>query len=345
MYQYPSDITVLGSEKVGKKTLTKFKLLSNISELDYMFTMGMGISIKTIEIDNTIVKLRFSIFSCVQYWWDGTLKGILQNLVRGAHGAIILYDITNSKSLERIPQWIRVVKDNAGEVPIILVGNKLDLKQQREITKEQVEKIKNEHDIASSMEISLKTGENVEKMVSNLTRMILNSYKTLDKYKVDVDEYKKRMITYINQAEEGVNLPNDYQNLAELMERLKNAINTSIRKNERKENIIYGYVLLIRNCFDLLKEPFLLIDKESLQTNIDQAYKSIYDILRRDRSIYYNTHGIMIMMLGTDQTRQFYNKYKVKAPRSLKPILPKNWYLYALYITIAIVIFILLKNF
>lgn len=343
MYDLLFDVTVLGSEQVGKKTFAKCKFLDSFNDQDYMLTIGMDISLKTVEIDETIVKLRFSICSCAQYWWEGTLKGILQSLVSGAYGAIILYDTTNSKSLERIPQWIKVVKDNAGEVPILLVGNKLDLKQQREITKEQIESIKNEYDIASSMEISLKTGENMDKMVSNLTRMILNSYKSIAKGRIDVDEYKNRMITYINQTEEGTNLPNDYQNLAELIERLKNAINTSIRRNERKENIVYGYILLIRNCFDLLKEPILLRDEESLQTNINQAYKSIYDILRRDRSIYYNTRVIMMMILGTDQTRQFYSKYNVKKPRSFKPILPENWYLYALYLIFVIVILILLK--
>jgi len=342
MYDLLFDVTVLGSGQVGKKTFAKCKFL-DFNDHDYMFSIGMDFSLKTVEIDETIVKLRFIIYSCAQYWWEETPKSILPSMVRGAFGAIILYDVTNSKSLERIPQWIKVVKDNAGEVPILLVGNKLDLKQEREITIEQIEKIKNEHDIASSMEISVKTGENMEKMVSNLTRMILNSYKSIAKARIDVDEYKKRMITYINQAEEGVNLPDDYQNLAELIERLKNAINTSIHRNERKEKIVYGYVLLIRNCFDLLKEPILLLDKEILQTNIDQAYKSIHDILRRDRSIYYNTHLMMMMFLGTDQTRQFFSKYKVKEPRSLKPILPKKWYLYALYLIFAIVIFILLK--
>ena len=343
MSGYPFDISVLGSEHVGKKTFANCKFLDSFTDKDYMSTIGMDVSLKKVEINETIVKLRFSTFSCAQYWWAGTLNGILGHMVRGAYGAIILYDITNSKSIEQISQWIQIVKNNAGDIPILLAGNKLDLKEQREISKEQIETIKNEHNIASSMEISVKTGENMEKMVSKLARMVLNSYKSIAKARIDVDDYKKRIITYINQAEEGVNIPNDYQNLAELVEWLKNAINTSIRKNERKENIVYGYVLLIRICFDFIKEPILLLDKDLLQTNIDQAYKSIHDILRRDRSIYYNTHGIMRIFLGIDQTRQFYSKYKVKAPRSLKPILPKNWYLYAFYLTIVIVILILLK--
>ena len=172
-YQYLLHITVLGSENVGKKTFAKCRFLDYFSDLDYMLTMGVEISSKTIEIDNTIVKLAFHTFSDKQYRWDKTREYHLGILVRHSEGAVILYDITNSSSLKRIPQWIQIVKDNAGDTPILLVGTKLDLEQQREVTKEQIEVIKNKHTIASSMEISAKTGENIEKMIMVLIRMIL----------------------------------------------------------------------------------------------------------------------------------------------------------------------------
>ena len=177
MYQYLFDITVLGSEHVGKKTFAKGKFLQSFSDLNYMLTIGAEISLKTIEIDETIVRLRFRTFSCAQYRWDKTRKGNLGFLVRGSHGAIILYDVTNSKSIEQITRWIQIVKENAGDIPILLAGNKLDLKEQRELSQEQIETIKKEYDIASALEISAKTGENVEKLFSNLTNLILNQFK------------------------------------------------------------------------------------------------------------------------------------------------------------------------
>jgi len=342
MHQYLFDITVLGSAQVGKKTFAKCKFLRSFTDQEYMVTIGADISLKTVEIDETIVELRFRIFSCARHWWDKTRKGNLGILVRGANGAIILYDLTNSKSLELIPQWIQIVKDNAGNIPILLVGNKLDLTQQREISQDDIESIKEKYRIISSMEISVKTGENMDNMFLNLATIILKNIKINKLDRSEVDEYKNRMRKYINQAENGVNLPNDHKNLAESVEPLKNAINAKIRKKERNETIVYGYVLLIRCCLDLLKEPILLTDKKKFQTNIDQAYKSIHDILRRDKSIVYNTHVIMGMFLGIDQTRQFENKYKVKAPIA-RPILPKNWFLYAVYLIIVIAILIFLK--
>lgn len=342
MIKYVIHIAVLGSENVGKKTFAKGKFLDSFFDQDYMLTTGAEISLKTVEIDEKIVTLCFRTFSCAQYWWDKTIKSNLGILVRGAHGAIILYDVTKSKSTEQIPLWIQIVKDNAGNIPILLVGNKLDLKEQREILQDDIESIKEKYGIISSMEISVKTGENMDNMFLNLATIILKNIKINKLDRSEVDEYKNRMRKYINQAENGVNLPNDHKNLAESVEPLKNAINAKIRKKERNETIVYGYVLLIRCYLDLLKEPILLTDKKKFQTNIDQAYKSIHDILRRDKSIVYNTHIIMGMFLGIDQTRQFENKYKVKAP-ILRPILPKNWFLYAIYLIIVIAILIFLK--
>jgi len=70
-----------------------------------------------------------------------------------------------------------LIKNNLDyDPPILLVGNKLDLEENREVSKEQVEKFKEKHDISSSMEISLKTGENVEEMFMDITRIILKRW-------------------------------------------------------------------------------------------------------------------------------------------------------------------------
>ena len=177
MYNILFEIAILGSEHVGKKTLAKSKFLDNLGDLDYMLTIGMEFSNKKVKIDQTIVMLLIRTFSDKHRWWIKSPKGNLGNNMRGTKGAIVLYDITNSKSLEQIPQWIQIVRDNAGDIPILLVGNKLDLKEQREVSKEQIEKIKNEYNIASALEISVKTGENVEKLFSDLTNLILNQFK------------------------------------------------------------------------------------------------------------------------------------------------------------------------
>ena len=178
-FEYLFDIAVLGSEQVGKKTLAKSKVLGSFSDLDYMSTTGIDFASKTIEIGNTAAKLLIRIYNHKQLWWKNNSKITLEILVRHTHGAIILYDLTNLKSLEQTPQWIQIVRNNAGNIPILLVGNKSDLVRQREITNEHIEKVIQKHGVASSMEISATTGENIERMLINLTSKILTESKEL----------------------------------------------------------------------------------------------------------------------------------------------------------------------
>ncbi len=196
MIKYTFHIAVLGSENVGKKTLAKSKFFDHPSNLDTLDLRiyGWELTIKTVEIDFVKTKMIFQIFSHKHYWWDKTTPVYSEMHIRGKQGAIILYDITNQESLELIPQWVKIVKDNAGDIPIFLVGNKLDLTQQREITKEQIEKIKNEYEIAASMEISAKTGKNVDKMVSELAGVIVSNIKN----PIGLDEMRDDLVWYIN---------------------------------------------------------------------------------------------------------------------------------------------------
>lgn len=191
-YKYRFDIAVLGSENVGKKTLAKSNFFE--SQDDWLSTLGFALAIKTVKIEEITVKLMSRIFGHLEYHWDRTRKINSEIHLRHLHGAIILYDITNSKSIEQITQWIRIVKENAGNIPILLVGNKLDLNEQRKIAKEQIEKIKNEFILTSSIEISVKTGENIENMFTNLTLKILTESEEL------LDRNKDYYISLLNKA-------------------------------------------------------------------------------------------------------------------------------------------------
>jgi len=173
MYEYLFRISVFGCKNVGKNSLAKSKFLNNPFDLDYMATIGIEISSKTIEIYETGVRLTFFIFSPEQRFWDNTEKHNLGGLVRHSAGTVIMYDITDQITLDRASQWIQIIKNNTENIPILLIGNKLDLEEHRKVSKEQVEKFKDENNISSSMEISLKTGENVEKMFFDLTTMTL----------------------------------------------------------------------------------------------------------------------------------------------------------------------------
>lgn len=190
------DIVVLGSKNVGKKTMVKSKFFDSPGDSEFMAMIGVAFPIKNIEIYETKVKLRFRIFTHEQRFWGKNQKVNLEIQVRRKHGAIVIYDITNSETLEQASHWIQIVKDNTEGIPIFLVGNKLDLEEQREVSKEQAEKIKNKHNLASVMEISVKSEENMEKMISELAYMIINHIREIS----ELDEKRDSFVRSINSA-------------------------------------------------------------------------------------------------------------------------------------------------
>ena len=89
----------------------------------------------------------------------------------------MIYDITNALSLDCFSEWIQIIRNSAKyDPPLLLVGNKLDLEGDREVSKDQLKLFNENNDIYLTMEISLKTGENVEEMFRNVTSMLLKKY-------------------------------------------------------------------------------------------------------------------------------------------------------------------------
>ncbi|MFW9874013.1 MAG: Rab family GTPase [Candidatus Thorarchaeota archaeon] len=165
-------ICIFADNNVGKKLLTnKFLKCKDDKRLDTSSILGIKFNIKDIEINSKIIRLMI---------WEWSLENEIKKLIpyflERTNGVLFLYDITNTETLYKLTEWAAMIKENIKEgIPMLLVGNKLDLEENREVSEEQVEKFKEDYNISSSIEISAKTGENVEEMFKELTRMILNS--------------------------------------------------------------------------------------------------------------------------------------------------------------------------
>ena len=173
-YDYTFKICIFAGRNVGKKSLSK--RFSKFEDYSFGESQGVHFFLKTIGIYGKIVKLH--------YWLllGNTEKfkrfhpdiNINRQYIVGSNGIILMYDISNRDSFKYISEWYQLIKDKITyDVPILLVGNKLDLEKQREISKEEVEKLKKKYGISSSMEISLKTGENVLDMSTQIANLIL----------------------------------------------------------------------------------------------------------------------------------------------------------------------------
>ena len=88
-----------------------------------------------------------------------------------------MYDITKYSSLRNIEDWLVAFKeslsDDKREIPILMVGGKLDLSKERMISRRSAKKVSKKYKFLEYFECSSKTGENVDKIFKYLTRSII----------------------------------------------------------------------------------------------------------------------------------------------------------------------------
>ena len=116
-------IIVVGDANTGKSSILR-RFVDNEFEPSYLSTIGVDFKIKNITVDNICSKLQI---------WDTSgserFKTFTRSYYRGAHCAILVYDVTDRSTFEAIPYWVEEVDDGTGSIDFvkILVGSKIDL--------------------------------------------------------------------------------------------------------------------------------------------------------------------------------------------------------------------------
>ena len=164
-------ILILGDSTVGKTCfLTRYA--DNTFQENQMATLGVDYKLKNVKMeDGNIVKLQI---------WDTAgqdrFHSLTRNYFKGAHGIILLYDITTQSSFDNVSKWIKQIKEDASEkVVIILVGNKIDLEHKRAIPTEEGEKIAEEFGLIF-FECSAKTGKNINEAFNELIKKTVANF-------------------------------------------------------------------------------------------------------------------------------------------------------------------------
>lgn len=159
-------IILLGDTGVGKSCIL-LRLKDDRFEPLHDVTVGVTFSIQMISIGSESIKLQL---------WDTAgqeiFRSITRSYFRDSSCAIIVYDVTKRDTFDHIQGWINDVKELApANCLIAIVGNKIDLKQQRSIPTEEAEQFAQDHGCAF-FETSAATGENVKTVFEECTMMI-----------------------------------------------------------------------------------------------------------------------------------------------------------------------------
>lgn len=161
---------IFGDSQTGKTTLTH-KFLTNSFKEDIITTLGVDFHLKAIEVNGEMVKLQIWDFA-----GEERFRFLFPSYIRGASGAIFMYDITNYSSLAHVDEWFEIVEKEINyELPIIFVGGKTDLKHLKEVSSKKAMKLALAKGANGFIECSSKNGENVHKIFDLLTKIILRS--------------------------------------------------------------------------------------------------------------------------------------------------------------------------
>ncbi|CAD8197088.1 unnamed protein product [Paramecium octaurelia] len=162
-------IVFLGDQAVGKTSIINRFIFDNFTGNEQP-TVGIDFISKTLQVDNKSVRLQL---------WDTAgqerFRSLIPSYIRDSQAAIICFDITNDKSFQNLPRWIEDVKEERGdEVLIYILGNKIDLENERQVSTKQAEDKAKELG-AQFQEVSAKSAINVAEFFKKLSYDLLGN--------------------------------------------------------------------------------------------------------------------------------------------------------------------------
>ena len=166
-------LCLFGDGGVGKTTLTH-RFLTRVFNEDLKMTIGADFSVKELEIEGKTVVLRIWDFA-----GEDRFRVLLASFAKGADGGIFMFDITRYTSMKNIDDWLSFFKQGASkkqlQIPIIMVGGKLDLDEKRSVPPEDAIEVSKFHNLDGYIECSSKTGDNVEEVFELITRKMMEN--------------------------------------------------------------------------------------------------------------------------------------------------------------------------
>ncbi len=174
MPDYVLKLCLLGDGNVGKTSLV-YRYIENRFSNDFKSTLGVNLLKKKITLDEKYAGKTASL----QIWDLGGQKAYrkLRKLyLEGSQGALVVFDVTAQNSFENLEDWIQsLIEIRGDQVPMVIIGNKIDLEEQWVVSKEQAKRYADKYGI-DLVYTSAATGERVEKAFLDLVISIIDSF-------------------------------------------------------------------------------------------------------------------------------------------------------------------------
>ena len=170
-YDLSFKIIVIGDSGVGKSCLST-KATRNKFENDHCPTVGFEFFTFNIKIENKVIKLQI---------WDTCgqelYRSLITNFYRNSSLAIIVYAINSRESFKNIDMWLKELRTNSSpDTKVILIGNKIDLEDERQIKTEEGKSFAKENNLTNFMESSAKSGFNCQNIFIYIAKLLRDDF-------------------------------------------------------------------------------------------------------------------------------------------------------------------------
>ena len=177
-YDYLFKLLIIGDSGVGKSSLL-MRYADNTYTESYISTIGVDFKIRSLNIDGKEIKLQL---------WDTAgqerFRTITQSYYRGAHGIVLVYDITDIVSYTNVTRWMKEIERYANDnVVNLLVGNKCDMESNRTVSYVKAKQF--------AQSLGLTFLETSAKETTNVTKAFETLVKEINIYTINPDECNK----------------------------------------------------------------------------------------------------------------------------------------------------------
>ena len=167
-------IILVGDSGVGKSCLS-IKASRNYFEDFYSPTVGVEFLTFNVKVEDQNIKLQI---------WDTCGQEVYRSLIssfyRSASLAIIVYSIDSEESFSNIEKWLNDIKSQSNpNIKIFLIGNKADLEDKRQVTKENGENFFKQNNLSYFSETSAKTGFNVQNVFIEVAKVLYKEHEEI----------------------------------------------------------------------------------------------------------------------------------------------------------------------
>jgi small GTP-binding protein len=233
-------IVLIGDPEVGKTSIRR-KYMGKSFRADYLKTLGADFAAQKVNVEGELVLLTI---------WDlagqSIFHGMRSSFYHGCKCALIVFDVTNPSSLENCLKWgeeaVKFAKNSLRK--IYLIGNKIDLTDDVEVTQEDVDKIVRKFDEVvkfpvKTYETSALTGENINELFEHMSKNLIIGE--------DSDEVALKTENHVNQEEE-LEVHHDIQEMSD-----KEKISGLISLVEDLENKLVDVTKLLKDVKNSLE--------------------------------------------------------------------------------------------